>query len=89
MLAPDWLHRSEQNIRSQVSKLTQLLTMTTTHKFPTQINNIPSQGAPRVGIAPGRLRCRPCSTSRRRQKSCWPPAADTYDLYSQSQELCQ
>ena len=35
-LAPDWLCKSEQPIRSQVSKLTQLLTMTTTHKFPTQ-----------------------------------------------------
>ena len=35
-LAPDWLHRSEQPIRSQASKLTQLLTMTTTHKFPLQ-----------------------------------------------------
>ena len=27
-LAPDWLHKSEQPIRSQVSKLTQLWTMT-------------------------------------------------------------
>ena len=35
-LAPDWLHKSEQLIRSQVSKLTQLLTMTTTHKFGLQ-----------------------------------------------------
>ena len=35
-LAPDWLHRSEQPIRSQVTKLTQLLTVTTTHKFPVQ-----------------------------------------------------
>ena len=35
-LAPDWLHKSEQPVRSQVSKLTQLLTMTTTHKFPLQ-----------------------------------------------------
>ena len=34
MRAPDWLHKSEQPIRSQVSKLAQLLTMTTTHKFP-------------------------------------------------------
>ena len=33
-LAPDWLHKSE--IRSQDSKLTQLLTMNTTHKFPLQ-----------------------------------------------------
>ena len=34
-----WLligYTSEQPIRSQVSKLTQLLTMTTTHKFPPQ-----------------------------------------------------
>ena len=30
---PDWLNKSEQPIRSQVNKLTQLLTMTTTHKF--------------------------------------------------------
>ena len=35
-LAPDWLHKSEQLIRSQVSNLTQLLTMTQTHKFPPQ-----------------------------------------------------
>ena len=35
-LTPDWLHESEQPIRSQDSKLTQLLTMTTTHKFPHQ-----------------------------------------------------
>ena len=33
-LAPDWLHKSEQPIRSQVSKMTQLLTMATTHIFP-------------------------------------------------------
>ena len=33
-LASDWLHNSEQPIRSQASKLTQLLTMTTTRKFP-------------------------------------------------------
>ena len=32
--SPDWLHKSEQPIRSQISKLTQLLTMTTTQKFP-------------------------------------------------------
>ena len=35
-LAPDWLHKSEQPIRSQESKLTKLLTMTKTHKFPVQ-----------------------------------------------------
>ena len=29
-----------QPIRSQVSKLTQLLTMTTTHKFPLQADNL-------------------------------------------------
>ena len=34
--APDRLHKSEQPIRSQISKLTQLLTMTTTEKFPLQ-----------------------------------------------------
>ena len=34
-LAPDWLHKSElSQIRSQVYKLTYLLTMTVTHKFP-------------------------------------------------------
>ena len=42
-LAPDWLHKSEQQIRSQVSKLTQFLTMTTTHKFPSQIDRDPDQ----------------------------------------------
>ena len=36
-LASDWLHKSEQQIRSQVNKLTQLLTMTTTQKFPLQV----------------------------------------------------
>ena len=35
-LAPDWLHKSEQPIRSQVSKLTYFFTTTTTHKFPLQ-----------------------------------------------------
>ena len=35
-LAPDWLHRHEQPIRGQVSKLTQLLTITQTHKFTLQ-----------------------------------------------------
>ena len=39
MMAPDWLHKSEQPIRSQVRKLTQLLTMTQTHKFSLQIMN--------------------------------------------------
>ena len=33
-LAPYWLYRSEKPIRSQNSTLTQLLTMTTTQKFP-------------------------------------------------------
>ena len=33
-MALDWLHKSEQPIRS---KLTQLLTGTTTHKFPPQV----------------------------------------------------
>ena len=37
-LAPDWLHEGEQPIESQVSKLTQLLTMTTSHKFPAQVD---------------------------------------------------
>ena len=35
-LAPDWLNNREQPIRSLASKLTQLLTMTATHKFPLQ-----------------------------------------------------
>ena len=35
-LDPDWLRKSEQPIRSQVSKLTKLSTMTQTHKFPLQ-----------------------------------------------------
>ena len=35
-LAPDLLLKSQQPIRSQISKLTQLLTVTTTHKFPLQ-----------------------------------------------------
>ena len=33
-MAPDWLHTTEQPVRSQVSKLIQRLTMTTTHNFP-------------------------------------------------------
>ena len=36
-MAENWLHKSKQPIRSQVSKLTQLLTMATTHKFPYQL----------------------------------------------------
>ena len=32
--APDWLHRSEQPIRRQPYLLTELLTLTKTHKFP-------------------------------------------------------
>jgi hypothetical protein len=39
-LAPDWLPKSEQPIRSQESKLIHLLTMTTTHKFPLQATPI-------------------------------------------------
>ena len=41
-LAPDWLHKSEQPIRSQVSKLTQLLTLTATYKFSLQV--VPCSG---------------------------------------------
>ena len=37
-LAPDWLHKSEQPIRSQANMLTQLLT--TTQKFPLQMAGI-------------------------------------------------
>ena len=33
-LDPDWMHLSWQPIRIHISLLTQLLTMTTTHKFP-------------------------------------------------------
>ena len=36
-LASDWLFTLVQPIRSQAGKLTQLLTMTTTHKFPPQL----------------------------------------------------
>ena len=35
-LALDWLPKSKQPIRSQFSKLTKLLIVTTTHKFPPQ-----------------------------------------------------
>ena len=37
-LSSDRLQNSEQQIRSQVSQLTQLLTVTTTQKFPLQWN---------------------------------------------------
>ena len=33
-LAPDWLPENKEPIRSQVSSLTKLLTLTTTQKFP-------------------------------------------------------
>ena len=33
-LSPDWLPKNKGPIRSQVSSLTQLLTLTTTQKFP-------------------------------------------------------
>ena len=36
VLASDWLQKNEQPIRSRISSLTQLLTMTITHKFPPQ-----------------------------------------------------
>ena len=36
-LAPDWLHKSEQPIGSQVNKLTGLLTTTQTPKFPVEV----------------------------------------------------
>ena len=39
-LAPDWLHRSEQPIRSRVSNLTQPLIMTQSYKFPLQDNEL-------------------------------------------------
>ena len=39
-LAPDWLDESEQSIRSLVSKLTQLLIRTESHKFPPQHVNV-------------------------------------------------
>ena len=44
-LAPDWLPKSEQPIRSQVSKLSKLLTMTATHKIPSQDVVLVEQGA--------------------------------------------
>ena len=34
VLAPNWLHKIEQPIRSQLYLLTELLTLTTTQKFP-------------------------------------------------------
>ena len=37
-MAPDWFIVSRQPIRSQVSSLTQLLTLTTTQKFPPQVD---------------------------------------------------
>ena len=38
-LAPDWLYKSEKPIRSQVSLLTKLLTLTKTQKFPSQVGD--------------------------------------------------
>ena len=35
-LAPDWLHKSEQPIRSQVGKLTHLMTIASIYTFPFQ-----------------------------------------------------
>ena len=43
-MAPDWVHNSKQPIRSQVWKLTQLLTMTTTQKFPLQAKHMTGRG---------------------------------------------
>ena len=41
-LAPDWLHKSEQPIRSQVSKLTQLLTcLQLINSHPRVLNSYP------------------------------------------------
>ena len=40
MLAPDWLPKSEQPIRSQVIKLAQFFTMTTSQKFPLQMTKM-------------------------------------------------
>ena len=37
-LDSDWLPENKEPIRSQVSFLTQLLTLTTTQKFPSQIS---------------------------------------------------
>ena len=39
-LAPDWLPKNNEPIRSRVSFLTQLLTLTTTQKFPSQASAI-------------------------------------------------
>ena len=46
-----WLNKSEQPIRSQVSKLTQLLTLSQTHKFPSAAEDCLPQG----GLHPGGL----------------------------------
>ena len=37
-LAPDWLPENKEPIRSQVSSLTQLLTLTTTYRFPSLLS---------------------------------------------------
>ena len=39
-----WLKENEQPIRSQISSLTQILTMTTSQKFPSQVNYIITVG---------------------------------------------
>ena len=43
-LAPDWLHKSEQPIRSQVGKLTHLMTIATIYKFPFQYDALEYRG---------------------------------------------
>ena len=54
-------HKSEQPIRNQISKLTQLLTMTTTHKV-----SVPGVQGLRVRVRPAaRLRLRPRPPQRR------------------------
>ena len=50
-LAPDWLHKSEQLIRSQDSKLTKLLTLTKTQKFPLQVLDSAIQQTSELNLA--------------------------------------
>ena len=49
--ASDWLPYNKEPIRSQVSLLTQLLTLTTTHKFPLLVSCFPAKPAGRAVVA--------------------------------------
>ena len=46
-LAPDWLIKSEQPIRSRLCLLTQLLTMTTAQKFPSLVGVVAERAVKR------------------------------------------